>query len=49
MPADEDNDDNDALPRRGGDCPYYRPTPVFDRDNYCLFIWASTSIKVEVQ
>ena len=30
VPADEDNDDNDALPRRGGDCPYYRPTPVLD-------------------
>ena len=30
MPADEDNDYNDALARRGGNCPYYRPTPVFD-------------------
>ena len=30
MPADEENNDNDALPRRGGDCPYYRPTLVFD-------------------
>ena len=30
VPADEDNDDNDALARRGGDCPYYRPTPVLD-------------------
>ena len=30
MPADEDNDYNNALARRGGNCPYYRPTPVFD-------------------
>ena len=31
MPADEHNDYNDALARRGGKCPYYRPTPVFDQ------------------
>ena len=29
MRADEDND-SDALPRRGGDCPYYRPMSVLE-------------------
>ena len=32
MRADELHEDNDSdtLPRRGGDCPYYRPMSVLD-------------------
>ena len=29
MRADEDND-SDALPRRGGGCPYYRPMSILE-------------------